>query len=175
MKRLEKFPFGGDKWESLAKERKFWYVVGFSEGIFQTCEETYTFFATSILGEELGFRKKAEEAMEVSKELLDEFVEKINPGNGTAAKIVAGLNGFYKDSRNKKIEVNQAIYIVKLELIGAPRQFIEKQTKILRLPLYKDRVDKHQSLLSRNQKYRKAFKKWGKYLPDSISGAVMGA
>ena len=168
--------FDGYKWEALPRERKYWYVMGFSEGIFEACQEIYHSLAVSVQTEELVLRRKlfrrqrVPEALERAKELLDEFVEKINLGNGTIGNIVARLNEFYRRSENKEIDVSQAIYVVKLEIEGAPNEFIKKQTKILRVPI-KDRLDKHYSLLKRNQKYRKAFKKWGKYLPNSISGA----
>lgn len=168
--------FDGYKWEALPRERKYWYVMGFSEGIFEACQESYHSLIVSVQTEELVLRRSlfrkqpVPEACERAMKLVDEFVEKTDLGNGTIGNIVTRLNEFYRRSENKEIDVSEAIYIVKLEIEGAPNEFIKKQTKILRIPI-KDRQDKHYALLKRNQKYNKAFKKWGKYIPNSISGA----
>jgi len=164
------FTVDGYEWESWPIETKSGWVFGFSEANYQAGAETYIFlvrFARTVTMKVAGTVEWAK-AKEVADELLNEFVERIIWDGETYGQMVVGLNEFYRDQRNKKILTREANYVVKLKLKGAPREFIDQETKFLRMSL-ENRNKARKSLLERNQEYKTAFEKWGKYLPLSVS------
>lgn len=50
----------------------------------------------------------------------------------TFGQLVAGLDEFYKDFRNKQIKVRDAIYVVKMQLEGMPEEAVQRSVKNLR-------------------------------------------
>jgi len=54
-----------------------------------------------------------------------------------------------------------------MKSIGAPEEFIEQLTRLVRL-FWKSRIKEQKSLLKKNQEYRRAYEEWGKYLPFSV-------
>ena len=157
----------GYLWEKSTKNCNLAWATGFQCGIFQAGKEGSIFPFTVP---ELMERKVAgtyEEAEEVTDELFNEFLDRIYWGGINYGQLVAGLDEFYKDYRNKKIVAREAVYIIKLEFTGASQEFIDRVTRILRMPL-EDRAEEQESLLVGNQEYRTAWEKWGKYLPLSV-------
>jgi hypothetical protein len=100
----------------------------------------------------------------------DLFVEKISLSKLNYSQLIIGLDKFYQNDQNKKILVKEAIYIVKLELMGAPQEFIEQQIKILRISL-EYRMKEQTSLWDSDLEYRKVWEKWGKHFPFGVSRA----
>lgn len=86
--------------------------------------------------------------------------------------IVIELDDFYKDGRNKKVPVREAIYIIKLKLAGILQEYIEPIIRLLRMSL-KERIEgrKEALLLIESQEYSNAVKMCGKLLPVSVSKA----
>jgi len=157
----------GYTWESWDNSTKVGWVFGFWDGIYQAHREG-VFFLVRIPG--LMERKVAgtyKRADEVTEGLDNEFRDRISLSGITSGQQVAGLDAFYKDYRNKRILAGEAIYIVKLEVTGGPQEFIEQVTRIIRMP-WDDRRKEQKSLLEKNQEYKEAFEKWGKYLPISV-------
>lgn len=163
----KKPPLNGYEWESWSKTIKFWWLVGFDEGCFQTRMEGDIFLRSFTDVVSLKFPGTVKGAEEVENELENEFLERTLLGRGSFGQIVAGLDDFYKDYRNKSILIREALYIIKLDLMGAPQEFIEQEERLLRLPLF-ERNKERQSLLAQEEEYKKAFERWSKYLPLSI-------
>jgi len=88
----------------------------------------------------------------------------------TDERTVAELDEFYKDGRNKRIPVREAIYIVRLIAVGTPQKYIEPITKLRRMSL-KERIEGKEALLIESQEYKNAIKMCGKDLPLSVSKA----
>jgi len=159
----------GYEWESWNNFVKLGWVMGFLRGIHWAIWENHLFllqFALRKPKDELGTIEWTEQ---VAHELHNEFMEGIDLGKGTYGQMITGLDEFYKDYRNKRILVVEAMYIVKLEVMGAPRELIDQVTRLLRMPV-EERIKEEESLLDGNPAYKKALIKWGKYLPLGVVG-----
>lgn len=165
----KEFTVNGYEWESLTEELKAGWALGFGDGVVQAKMEGGIFlFTIPKLMERkgVGTYEEAKKVINVN-ELFNEFQYKILLGEISCGQMVTGLDEFYKDYRNKNILVREAVYIVKLEIMGTPQEFIDQATRSLRMPL-KDRIKEQESLLAGNQEYKTAWEKWGKYLPFSV-------
>ena len=160
-------PLNGYEWESWSEITKTSWLIGFDEGHTQTSVEAYIFLRRFADAVSLKFAGTVEELYEVADKMNNEFLDRTVLGRGTFGQIAAGLDDFYKDYRNKSILINEALYIVKLEFTGAPQEFIEQGTKLLRMP-WEERIKEQASLLAGNQEYKEAWEKWGKYLPAGV-------
>jgi len=166
----EKAGIDGTKWKSWLPLERLGWVEGFASGVGQTSNETW--FHVAFIIAEIGVQAlKTEErsAYEVLEEWHDDFKQRVTAGQRgtTVGQVIDGLDDFYKDYRNEKILVSEAVYIVNLELMGASRELVEQVTRIVRMP-FVDRPEEQESLLAGNQEYKRAWQKWGKYLPLSV-------
>jgi len=162
----------GNTWESWSDSMKLGWVTGFVGGVGQASMETYIFLVDFANTMRMRFAGKVEGFAEIANKTNESFVEKISLAKLDYNQLVNGLNEFYKGHENKKITVKEAIYIVKLGLIGASKEFIEEETRILRMA-WQDRMEEQTSLWDSMEKYRDAWEKWGRYLPFSVSRASM--
>jgi len=160
----------GATWESWSESMKLGWVVGFMAGINQASMETYIFLVDFANTVRVKLAGKVKGIVEIADKTNELFVEKISLFKLNYSQLVIGLDKFYQDDQNKKILVKEAIYIVKLELMGAPQEFIEQQIKILRIPI-EYRMKEQTSLWDSNPEYRKAWEKWGKHFPFGVSRA----
>jgi hypothetical protein len=161
--------YDGYTWESWSEDfMKLGWVAGFSNGLLQVVSETPAYFLGCARDMKLESTGTIEGAEELGVQLIKDFKDMIYWGEGTTiGQMVTGLDKFYKDYRNKTILMREATYIVKLEVMGAPQEFIEQVTRILRMS-YEERDEEHKSLLGRNREYKEAYNKWGKYFPLGI-------
>jgi len=162
----------GATWESWSEAMKLGWVVGFMAGVNQASMETYIFLVDFANTVRMKFGRKVEGVAEIANRTNDLFVQKISLSGLDYGRLVTGLDQFYQNYQNKKIMVKEAIYIVKLGLMGAPQEFIEEQTRILRID-WKHRMKEQTSLWDSTEEYKIAWEKWGKYLPFSVSRASM--
>lgn len=170
---VKRLTVDGYEWESWTESWKAGWVIGFYEGIEQAGLETSWSLMLCAMGVGRKLAGTVEGTKEVEDEVFNEFEERTLGGKGTYGQMVIGLDEFYKDYRNKKVLVREASFIVKLELKGAPQEFIEEQTRIFRMP-WEDRKEAQKSLLEENQEFKRAWERWGKYLPLSVIPLLSG-
>lgn len=160
----------GYTWESWSKGIKVGWAAGFYDGIEQGTFEGGIFL--------WAFEDIMKNRYQDSNEL--EFIKnKLGRSLGertsfefiSFGQIVNGLDEFYKDFRNKTIEIREAAYMVRLELKGAPKNFIEEQIRIIRIP-WENRQKEQQSLLANDLNYKKNWENWDKYMPIGVSGSL---
>lgn len=157
----------GYAWKSWTEAWKLGWAEGFSNGIYQAHLDIPVYILGCAKAMLMETTREVERTKELSDDLYKDFTERIGWGKGTYGQMIAGLDEFYKDYRNKKILVREASYIVKLELMGAPQEFIEQVTRILRMPLDHRNKEK-ESLLKGNREYKKTWEKWEKQIPISL-------
>ena len=144
----------GYKWELLTKAGKLSWVEGFTNGVDTGMGETGLFFieyCRNNFGRSLTFD-------------IDLLKEALTLSEMTLGQVADGLDKFYENYQNKKIRIAQAVYLVKLEVIGAPQEFVEEVTRIFRIPLG-ERHKEQSDLLEKNQAYKDAWEKWGEHIP----------
>lgn len=156
----------GYTWGSWADSIKFGWVVGFSSGVDQATLEGKSFLLAGdfILG--LAPEETKIQLKERRLKLINLFAKALDLSGITFGQMVAGLDKFYKNYRNKEVLTEEAIWIVKLEVKGAPQEFIEQEIRLLRL-LPAERTVKYLTLLKEDQAYKEACEKWGDQIPHA--------
>ena len=66
--------------------------------------------------------------------IIEAPMKDLNIGGKSYGQVIDGLDEFYKDYRNLRIEVLDALTIVRLELSGAPPEEIQERKRVLRMP-----------------------------------------
>lgn len=168
MREGEEFRLDGYKWTSLNKAKdKIWklgWAIGFYDGVNQAAIESIGSLIVpgfTVQGTIFEVDPTIKERVGRTADLLR---KKLDFSGITFSQMVDGLDNFYKDYRNMTVLAQEAIWIVKLELRGAPQDFIDEEARILRMPGGK-RYNECSSLLEKNQAYRKAWQKWGNQIP----------
>lgn len=164
MREDEEFKVDGYKWTSLDKAGKLAWVAGFTEANAIVRVESMT----ALLALKLTAREPLKKVDSTTREQMDEvtasFNKQIDLSGITLGQTVDGLDKFYKDSRNMTVEAQQAIWIVKLEVRGAPQEFIDEEARLLRMPIG-ERDYERSSLLEKNQAYKETWRKWRDQIP----------
>ena len=109
----------GNWWLEQQPQAKYSYVSGFVDGMF--------------LGRDIGIwnfmdDKGKKECVQSVEDSHKYFWEKYFD-NLTNGQIADGLDDFYKDYRNRKIEVHGAIWLVVNAIAGTPKDELEKMTE----------------------------------------------
>lgn len=99
---------------------KYVYVIGFFDGM----ELGYRFSYWGIWDKD----KNSSCIRKVSTSFSDYYNKYFSPAT-TNSQIVDGLNTFYTDYRNEKIEITDAIWIVVNSISGKSQEEIEKMTE----------------------------------------------
>lgn len=163
----------GYKWTSFDRSWKLGFATGFLWGVVTATSEgvgrLQRFASMAIF--------KTAEVDPKTKEYVDEtpgdFLKRLDLSEITSGQIVDGLDNFYKDYRNMTILVEEAIWIVKLEIRGAPQEFIDEEARLLRMPKG-ERFKEWSNLWSKNQAYREAWDKWVYQIPLSVWSPLFG-
>lgn len=155
-------------WTTRSEVMKSSFIFGFLWGNRQAA------LAAALSAEDYAFKEFAiaEEIDPKTSELIDEMLglldKRLNLSGITIDQILDGLDNFYRDSRNMKIFVEEAIWIVKLEIKGAPQEYIDEEVRLLRMPKGKKRFKEWLRLLEKNQAYREAWEKWNDQIPRGV-------
>lgn len=155
------FPFDGYKWERLSESGKLGYVIGFMEGVSQVIPEVSYVLAF----QEATMKDKTEKPSYIK--IYTSFSLGFDLSGITVGQFMSGLDNFYKDYRNKRILVSEAIWITKLEMKGAPQSFIDEEIRILRMPKEERSISRF-NLQGKNSEYKEERQKWGRHLPMGI-------
>jgi hypothetical protein len=97
----------GNWWVMRSDSSKANYMIGFYDGIKLGGEFSYWNFTK----DDAEFKKISD----AYQEYEDKYIANI-----TAREVVDGLNVFYKDSRNRRILVNDAVWLVLGQIAGDP-------------------------------------------------------
>lgn len=157
----------GHEWGSMPIDAKTGWVVGFRGGLNQAISEGFLFRTAQEVAQTIKSRGLEDPGEERATQFVNICERTLNLSEITDDQLIAGLDKFYKDYRNKGIMGREAIYIVKLEVMGAPQEFIDEEARLLRMP-EAERYKEWSSLREKNQAYKEASEKWGKYLPISV-------
>lgn len=158
----------GYTWGSWTDPIKAGWVVGFCEGVDKAILEGKGFLSAGEFISRLAPEVTESQLKERRLKLIDLFAKALDLSGITYAQMIDGLDKFYKNYRNKEVLTRRAIWIVKLEVKGAPQEFIEQETRLLRLPPA-ERAIKHLTLLEENQAYKETYEKWGDQIPRVYS------
>jgi len=164
MREDEEFKVDGYKWTSLDKAGKLAWVAGFTEGGAIVRIESISAFALLELTAREPLKKVDSTTGERMDKITASFHKQIDLSGITLGQIVDGLDKFYKDHRNMRVEAQKAIWIVKLEVRGAPQEFIDEEARLLRMPIG-ERDKERSSLLEKNQAYKETWRKWRDQIP----------
>lgn len=112
----------GSMWSSFSDEMKLGYAVGFLQGVH--------------FGEEMivvGFGSVGSDASTLlrSQKLYSTYL-KGHFSELSAGQIIDGLNVFYRDFRNRNIEMPKAAWVVTHEVVGTPKLEVEATIEALR-------------------------------------------
>lgn len=157
----------GHMWKSFDGSMKAGWIAGFGDGLKQAMPESVKSFISS------GLIKAAEKTLGdrgVGKEVdrtTASLYKKLTLSGLSYGQIIDGLDNFYKDYRNMTVLAQEAIWIVKLELRGAPQEFIDGEARLLRMPTG-ERWKEWSSLLKKNQAYKEASEKWLDQIPIGL-------
>jgi len=157
----------GYMWESWDDSTKLGWALGFSEGVNQAEMESSGPLETLGIIVKETFKKGAPAIKEWVDKTADLPRKRLDLSGITFGQIVEGLDKFYKDYRNMTVLVRKAIWIVKLEMRGAPQEFIDEETRILRMPT-EEWVKEWLNLVEKNQAYKGLWKKWGDQIPYAL-------
>lgn len=134
--------WNGNNWRQLDKTTKIFYITGFTVGSYYIVDHHFTPMegfdkdkAQSLSlrvyslkdGEKITLSK--EEALSLQREIYFDANQSLMTYalNGIAVgQIMDGLNALYEDFKNRSIQLSDAIYIVKKQIRGAPKQDIEQ-------------------------------------------------
>jgi hypothetical protein len=155
----------GYEWKSWENLPKLNFATGFVWGVMTARWEgvghLQSFASMAIF--------KTTEVDPKTKEWVDEapgnFAKRLDLSEISSGQIVDGLDNFYKDYRNMTVLVQEAIWIVKLEVRGAPQEFIDEEARLLRMPNKGERFKEWSSLWLKNQAYREAWDEWVCQMP----------
>lgn len=154
----------GRTWTRWDESWKLGWVMGFGDGIFQANRETLFLVMDIAGGIKTTYGIPGEQARKWADEIFDEFEKRIVWSRISFGQFIKGLDEFYIDYRNKTIPAREAIYIIKLQVKGAPEEFVEQEKRLLRIPLF-ERGDERKALLAKDEEYKISYEKWSKYLP----------
>ena len=115
-------PPNGNRWITLDEDSKYAYIVGFIEGMFQGhCFTTWGLPGT----------QENDPAYENATKSYDDhwkqFVSKT-----TYQQFFEGLNTFYADYRNRKIEIRNGMWIVMNEISGGSEEAMKRMIEAWR-------------------------------------------
>jgi len=157
----------GYKWESWGDFMKVGWVTGFWDGLEHAIPEGILFLGRAEDMYGLVSELIESEFKERRRKLVTSFVRSLELSGITCGQIVDGLDKFYKDYRNKKVLTREAVWVVRLEVKGAPEEFIDQEARILRIPIG-ERWNEWASLRLKNQAYREAWEEWGEQIPFTL-------
>jgi len=160
----------GSHWRLLSEEAKVAWLAGFADAISIISNENQIFLSFLGMSIETKYGGVPEDGYSKGNQMNKLFNKRISWANLNCEDLASGLNKFYKNSQNRNITIKEAIYIVKVKLMGAPQEFIQEQIRIVKI-YYKERNEEQISLWENNYEYKKAWERWGKYIPISISRA----
>lgn len=159
----------GYKWTSMDDSMKIGFALGFIWGVSRATEEGS--FALRRLALRLMMPDLNKEVAPTIRELAnsdaDVLGKKLDLSGITAGQLIEGLDNFYKDYRNMKVLAEEAIWIVKLEIRGAPREFIDEEIRLLRMP-EEEGAKEWLNLLEKNRTYKEASDKWRDQTPSHL-------
>lgn len=163
----ERYKLDGYKWDSWPRDGKFGWVKGYCDGLDRASLEG-AFFLSELrreMGNEMG--ENEFESKERGLKGVESFIKRLVLSGVTYGQMVDGLDKFYQDYRNKKVLTREAIWIVKLQVKGAPQDFIDQEARILRMPT-EERGKEWLNLRLKNQVYREAWEKWRDQIPATL-------
>ena len=160
----------GFHWRLLSEDGKVSWLAGFGEALSMVSNENQIFLGFLGISIETKYGGTPEDGYNKANKMSQSLNERISWANLNCGDLLSGLNKFYKNPQNRDIPIKEAIYIVKVALMGAPQQFIEQQIRIVKI-YYQERDKEQISLWENNYEYKKAWERWGKYIPISISRA----
>lgn len=106
----------GNWWRGINRENKAFYLAGFVDGM--------------QLGNRFsvwGVDKNEKDSKQVSTQVTSSFSDYRAKylANVTNIQLSDGLDSFYSDSRNRRIVVNDAVWLVLNEISGAPEAVLQ--------------------------------------------------
>lgn len=105
----------GNWWTNLDKSSKSIYVTGFFDGM--ELGHNFSYWGNMQESERSSASSAVKSYHEYSKKYLS---------NVTNIQIVDGLNVFYSDFRNRKIQIFNAIWLVVQQIAGVPDEEMQK-------------------------------------------------
>jgi len=126
----------GNTWKMLPKSWKFGFVHGFISGISVALSEA------APINKNINFLPEVVYYLDATTKTKKKWyirackfpAEKVEMYNITVDQLCEGIETFYKEYRNRNIEMVNAIYIVKAEIRGKDPGYIKAQTRWLRKP-----------------------------------------
>lgn len=118
----------GFDWEPAPKSYKDAFVLGFVDGA-MSCREQWKLATQSKLS---AAKHNGFDTRSIHPSSLDEPFSYSNFTGIAPAQLVAGLDEFYKDFRNKRIHVRDAIQYVKDEIKGKPADKLQQNLEVYR-------------------------------------------
>ena len=167
----------GNAWQILSKAgesgkaAKLNWVVGYSSGSFEMTWEGLTFILCVETVSADSDDKIRSEIKKPIEKALNHFGRMMERGGGNYEQVIEVIDKFYKDPLNRNILLSGAYWIAELSLQGAPRDFIDQQTRLLIMSEEK-RITEFETLIKEDPKYKKAFKEWGFKVPVWMFGCT---
>jgi hypothetical protein len=112
----------GNKWLTLDENTKYAYIVGFLEGMFQG----HCFTTWGMPGSE----PNDPGYLHATKSYTDHWNR--FAANVTYQQFLDGLDKLYADHRNRKIEIQNGMWIVMSEISGQPGPSMESMIEVWR-------------------------------------------
>ena len=107
----------GNWWTTLPEYTKSEYILGFFDGM----ETGHSFSVWGLMD-----KQKSQSFMDATTSYTDYNSKYMS--NVTVGQVVAGLNSFYSDYRNRRIFTNSAVWVILNAISGKPEQEIRQMT-----------------------------------------------